>query len=54
MPIENLLNGRIATLLARMSSQWQVHGEDKGAFKGNQRQPDILVIPSTGSTASCD
>ena len=44
MPIENLLNGRIATLLDRMSSRWEVHGEDKGAFRGNQKQPDILVI----------
>ena len=44
--IEDQLNGRIATLLDRMSSRWHVYGEEKGAFKGSQRQPDILVIQS--------
>ena len=43
--LENLLNARIATLLDRMSPGWQVSGEVKGAFQGNQRQPDILVLP---------
>ena len=45
MPIrEDQLNGRIATLLQRMAPRWNVYGEDKGAFKGNERQPDILII----------
>ena len=47
MPIlESQLNGRIATLLARMAPTWTVHGENKGAFQGSQRQPDILIIQS--------
>ena len=49
MPIlENQLNGRIATLLGRMAPRWKVHGENKGAFQGSQRQPDILVIQPGG------
>ena len=45
MPIlESQLNGRIATLLGRMAPRWKVHGENKGAFQGNQKQPDILVV----------
>lgn len=45
MPIdENQLNGRIATLLGRMSTRWTARGESKGAFAGSQKQPDILVI----------
>ncbi len=45
MPIiENQLNGRIATLLGRMAPRWTVSGENKGAFQGNQRQPDILIV----------
>ena len=45
MPIlESQLNGRIATLLDRMTSLWNVRGENRGAFQGSQRQPDILVI----------
>ena len=44
MPIlESQLNGRIATLLDRMTSLWNVRGENRGAFQGSQRQPDILV-----------
>ena len=41
--LESQLNGRIATLLGRMASRWNVRGENKGAFQGNQKQPDILV-----------
>ena len=45
MPIrEDQLNGRIATLLGHMAPRWNVYGEDKGAFQGNQRRPDILII----------
>ena len=45
MPIlESQLNGRIATLLGRMTPRWEVRGENKGAFAGSQRQPDILVV----------
>ena len=45
MPIlESQLNGRIATLLGRMARHWNVSGEAKGAFQGNQKQPDILVV----------
>ena len=45
MPIiEDQLNGRIATLLGRMAPRWTVRGENRGAFQGNQRRPDILVI----------
>ena len=44
MPIlESQLNGRIATLLGRMAPRWVVRGENRGAFQGSQRQPDILV-----------
>ncbi len=42
--IEDQLNGRIATLLGRMAPRWRVYGEDRGAFRGSQRRPDILVI----------
>ena len=45
MPIlESQLNGRIATLLGRMAPRWRVLGENRGAFQGSQRQPDILVV----------
>ena len=45
MPIlEPQLNGRIATLLDRMTPRWTALGENKGAFLGSQRQPDILVV----------
>ena len=45
MPIlESQLNGRIATLLGRMAPRWSVYGENRGAFQGSQRQPDILVV----------
>ncbi len=27
-----------------MAPTWSVHGENKGAFQGSQRQPDILVV----------
>ena len=44
MPIdENQLNGRIATLLGRMSPRWTAFGESRGAFTGSQKQPDILI-----------
>ena len=42
--IESQLNGRIATLLGRMAPRWTVHGENRGAFQGSQRQPDILIV----------
>ena len=42
--LESQLNGRIATLLGRMAPRWKVHGENRGAFQGSQRQPDILVV----------
>ena len=42
--IEDQLNGRIATLLDRMNSRWSALGENKGAFQGNQRRPDILIV----------
>ena len=42
--IEDQLNGRIATLLDRMNSRWSALGENRGAFQGNQRQPDILIV----------
>ncbi len=49
MPIlEDQLNGRIATLLGRMSPHWNALGENKGAFQGSQRQPDILVVQQGG------
>ncbi len=41
--LESLLNGRIATLLGRMAPRWNVRGENRGAFQGSQRQPDILI-----------
>ena len=45
MPIlEPQLNGRIATLLDRMTPRWTALGENKGAFLGSQRQPDILIV----------
>ena len=45
MPIlESQLNGRIATLLGRLDSRWDVLGENRGAFRGSQRQPDILIV----------
>ncbi len=45
MPIlESQLNGRIATLLERVAPRWNVLGENRGAFQGSQRQPDILVV----------
>ena len=42
--LESQLNGRIATLLGRVASRWDVHGESRGAFQGSQRQPDILIV----------
>ena len=42
--IESQLNGRIATLLGRMAPRWSVYGENRGAFQGSQRQPDILIV----------
>ena len=42
--LESQLNGRIATLLGRMAPRWNVRGENRGAFQGSQRQPDILII----------
>ena len=42
--IEDQLNGRIATLLDRMNSRWSALGENRGAFQGSQRQPDILIV----------
>ena len=45
MPVlESQLNGRIATLLGRMAPRWSVYGENRGAFQGSQRQPDILIV----------
>ena len=45
MPVlESQLNGRIATLLGRMAPRWRVYGENRGAFQGSQRQPDILIV----------
>ena len=49
MPIrEDQLNGRIATLIDRMSDRWRALGENKGAFRGNYRQPDALIISESG------
>ncbi len=49
MPInETQLNGRIATLLDRMNVRWHAYGETQGVFKGNQRQPDVLVYQQGG------
>ena len=42
--LESQLNGRIATLLGRIAPRWDVFGENRGAFQGSQRQPDILVV----------
>ena len=42
--LESQLNGRIATLLGRMDPRWDVFGENRGAFQGSQRQPDILIV----------
>ena len=42
--IEDQLNGRIATLLDRMNSRCSALGENRGAFQGSQRQPDILIV----------
>ena len=42
--LETHLNGRIATLLGRMTPYWKAHGEKKGAFQNSQKQPDILVV----------
>ena len=45
MPIrEDQLNGRIATLIDRMSGRWRALGENKGAFRDNAKQPDILIV----------
>ena len=43
MPIESQLNGRIATLLDRMNPRWTALGENKGAFRGSQKQPDVVI-----------
>ena len=43
MPIEPQLNGRIATLLDRMNPRWTALGENKGAFRGSQKQPDVVI-----------
>ena len=49
MPIrEDQLNGRIATLIDRMSPRWRALGENKGAFRGSMRQPDALIISDGG------
>ena len=49
MPIrEDQLNGRLATLLDRMSPHWRALGENKGAFRGSMRQPDALIISDGG------
>ena len=49
MPIrEDQLNGRIATLIDRMSPHWRALGENKGAFRGSMRQPDALIISDAG------
>ena len=42
--LESQLNGRIATLMGRIARRWRVHGENKGAFQGSQKQPDILIV----------
>ena len=42
--LESQLNGRIATVLGRMAPRWSVYGENRGAFQGSQRQPDILIV----------
>ena len=42
--LEPQLNGRIATLLDRMTPRWTALGENKGAFLGSQKQPDILIV----------
>ncbi len=48
MPIESQLNGRIATLLDRMNPRWTALGENKGAFRGSQKQPDIVIAYQWG------
>ena len=42
--LESQLNGRIATLMGRIARRWNVYGENKGAFQGSQKQPDILIV----------
>ena len=47
MPVvEDQLNRRIATLLDRMNSRWSALGENRGAFQGSQRRPEILIVQS--------
>ena len=48
MPIETQLNGRITTLLDRMNPRWTALGENKGAFQGSQKQPDMLIVQPGG------
>ena len=49
MPIrEDQFNGRIATLIDRMSPRWRALAESKGAFSGSMRQPDALIVSDGG------